>query len=274
MDPLVLPSIRTTIASPTKGKASTSKQSTGRSRPGSRSVSPAPPGTSAQSTPGSPARRSIQAAIPNIDKDKCELLANITEQEMSLKAIGELEALRNELQASAIEASQHLTALLEKKESLTSQNNTYNAMIQVCRCLSSATRRSTNNCGYIYRTWSYKLKSLGRPPHQEVALHASRRYVVPLPIQNLPVDQLAQPTPASRTLSAGAQPHKVHRLARILRGGVRYGSKNLVHENLTKERHAYMYWEVHDIGNDSVHENLHSRPFSHRLHYCFSARNK
>lgn len=49
-----------------------------------------------------------------------------------MQALGELEVLRKELQASAIEASQHLTALLEQKEVLTGQNETYNTMIQVC----------------------------------------------------------------------------------------------------------------------------------------------
>jgi hypothetical protein len=67
-----------------------------------------------------------------LDKEKCEQLANLSEEEMSMQAIGELEILRNDLQARAIEASQHLTALLEQKETLMGQNETYNAMIQVC----------------------------------------------------------------------------------------------------------------------------------------------
>lgn len=63
--------------------------------------------------------------------ETCQRLANVTEEAMKMRAIGELELLRQELQSTAIEASQHLTALLEKKEILTGQNETYNAMIQV-----------------------------------------------------------------------------------------------------------------------------------------------
>lgn len=141
MDPLILPSIRTTLASPSKDKHSASSPRNGRrSQAGSRSTSPTRLGASGRgsnpSSPStssrSPARQSSQIQIPPLDKEKCERMANLSEEDMSMRALGELEVLRKELQAIAIEASQHLTALLEQKEVLTGQNETYNAMIQVC----------------------------------------------------------------------------------------------------------------------------------------------
>lgn len=141
MDPLILPSIKTTLASPSKDKHSASSPRNGRrSQANSRSTSPTRLGASGRgsnpSSPStssrSPARQSSQIQIPPLDKEKCERLANLSEEDMSMQALGELEVLRKELQASAIEASQHLTALLEQKEVLTGQNETYNTMIQVC----------------------------------------------------------------------------------------------------------------------------------------------
>lgn len=140
MQPLRLPSIRTTAASPTKEKSPIPSTSNGRrSGANSRSTSPNRLGrggtgsspASPMSAARSPTRQSSQAVIPPLDKEKCVRLANVSEEDMAMKAVGELEILRNDLQASAIEASQHLTALLEQKETLNGQNETYNAMISV-----------------------------------------------------------------------------------------------------------------------------------------------
>lgn len=139
MDPLVLPSIRTTAASPAKDKRSLGSPINGRgSRPGSRTASPTRlsgrnSSPASPSTPSrSPARQNSQVAIPALDQEKAQTLANMPEEELNIKSLDELKKLRNELQSSAIEASQHLTALLEQKEILAGQNETYNAMIQVC----------------------------------------------------------------------------------------------------------------------------------------------
>lgn len=50
---------------------------------------------------------------------------------MSFRTLKELEALQKEIQDVAIQASTHLTTLLERKEILSGQSETYNAMIQV-----------------------------------------------------------------------------------------------------------------------------------------------
>lgn len=151
MQPLRLPSIRTTAASPTKDKHPIASTSNGRrSGANSRSTSPNRLGRGgSHSTPASPSspsrspsRQNSQIIIPPLDKEKCEHLANMSEEDMSMKAIGDLEILRNDLQASAIEASQHLTALLEQKETLMGQNQTYNAMISVSRHILSHTTQT------------------------------------------------------------------------------------------------------------------------------------
>lgn len=144
MQPLRLPSIRTTAASPTKDKRPIDSTSNGRrSGANSRSASPNRLGrtnsnpASPSSASRSPSRQNSQIIIPPLDKEKCEQLANMSEEDMSMKALGELEILRNDLQNCAIEASQHLTALLEQKETLSGQNQTYNAMISVSHHFSS-----------------------------------------------------------------------------------------------------------------------------------------
>ncbi|KAK9897771.1 hypothetical protein P389DRAFT_195362 [Cystobasidium minutum MCA 4210] len=170
MDPLVLPSIRTTLASPSKEKYSTSSPREGRrSQANSRSASPTRLGRgSAPASPSSgpsrsPARQSSQVPIPPLDREKCERLAKLSEEEMTMKALGELEILRDDLHASAIEASQHLTALLEQKEVLTGQNETYNAMIQDL-VLQAQKIRSASSSGTSRKPSLRRSNSNSKPP--------------------------------------------------------------------------------------------------------------
>lgn len=69
--------------------------------------------------------------MPPFRLDRCKELVAMTEEELSLRTATQLQVLREELQKEAVAASTHLTQLLEKKEVLTGQNETYNAMIQV-----------------------------------------------------------------------------------------------------------------------------------------------
>lgn len=138
MAPLVLPSIRTTAASPTRSThPSSSVARNGRvlsaSSPISRSASPST--SSRRSQAAGPARPSSRAGpqpapIPPIDIEACKALTAHTEAELSMQNITQLNALRDELQRVAVQASNHLTGLLERKEMLQGQNDTYNAMIQ------------------------------------------------------------------------------------------------------------------------------------------------
>ena len=62
--------------------------------------------------------------------EACKALTAPTEAELSMQSLAQLHALRDELQRVAVQASNHLTGLLERKETLQGQNETYNAMIQ------------------------------------------------------------------------------------------------------------------------------------------------
>lgn len=151
MAPLVLPSIKTTLASPPSSRpgsssasASAKQQLNGKSSssalksPISRSASPSAssaaksPSGSRSSTPApAPAPAHSMPALPPIDLERCTSLAKKSEQELSFMSVEQLNALREDLQKTAVDASNHLRGLLERKEMLQGQNETYNAMIQV-----------------------------------------------------------------------------------------------------------------------------------------------
>lgn len=130
---LVLPSIRTTPASPSPNTSVSAKKPFSTSAPVSASLraNGLHSSTSRSASPSPTRHQSSLPTIQPIDLDACRILIELKEEDMSIQTLTELDVLRTQMQDIAIHASTHLTTLLERKETLMGQSGTYNAMIQV-----------------------------------------------------------------------------------------------------------------------------------------------
>lgn len=96
--------------------------------------------------------------------EACKALTAHTEAELSMQSLPQLNTLRDELQRVAVQASNHLAGLLERKETLQGQNETYNAMIQDLVLAAQKLKSSSSRSPGSSRNNSVKRQSSASTP--------------------------------------------------------------------------------------------------------------